>query len=414
MKYGLLGQQLIHSYSPRIHHTLGTADYGLVEQNPKQVDTFLDTTDMIGLNVTIPYKEVALAHCNHISQIAERIGCINTMVKRDGTWFGDNTDYNGVIYALRYANISVDRKQCLILGDGATSKTVHVALEDLGASDIIHISRHNHPTYGDLQDYYESAAIIINATPVGMYPHCPKNLINLTLFKNLSGVMDLIYNPLRTNLLIQAERMGIPYVDGLPMLVAQAVHSSNLFHNTELNDDHIEPILQDLYKETENIILIGMPGVGKTTVGKELSRILCRPFVDCDAEITNEIGHIATFIDTHGEQAFRQVESAVIERLGKEKGYIISTGGGCVTIAENFAPLRQNGRMYQLTQPIESLDTKGRPLSRGGLDRLRELERVRTPMYKSFAQCIIKHRRDEVESSSNILNDFYGNIEKRN
>ena len=137
MKYGLLGQQLIHSYSPRIHHTLGTTDYGLVEQNPKQVDTFLDTTDMIGLNVTIPYKEVALAHCNHISQIAERIGCINTMVKRDGTWFGDNTDYNGVIYALRYANISVDRKQCLILGDGATSKTVHVALEDLGASDII-------------------------------------------------------------------------------------------------------------------------------------------------------------------------------------------------------------------------------------------------------------------------------------
>lgn len=413
MKYGLLGQRLKHSYSPRIHHSLGSPDYDLIEREPQDIPELLNNPELKGLNVTFPYKQVVLNHCHHISQIAERIGCINTLVKCNGDWYGYNTDYHGIIYALKHAHIDVERKQCLILGDGATSKTVHVALDDLGAAEIIHISRHDTPTYRDIDKYYDSADIIINATPVGMYPNCPENLINLTLFKNLSGVAELIYNPLRTNLLIQAERMGVPYVDGLPMLVAQAVQSANLFHNTNHGEDTIKPLLHELYKEIENIVLIGMPGVGKTTVGHELALITGRPFVDCDAEIANEIGHIGTFIDTHGEAAFREVESAVIERLGKEKGYIISTGGGCVTIAANFAPLRQNGRIFQLTQPLEELDTKGRPLSRGGIDRLRELERIRTPMYQSFAQCIIKHRRNEVESASNILNDFYENIERK-
>lgn len=413
MKYGLLGLHLTHSYSQRIHESLSEDDYQLIECTPKKLDFILKNSTLQGCNITNPYKEKVLQYCSSTSEIVEKVGCANTLVKMTNGWHGYNTDYEGFIYSINQAAINVNRRQCIILGDGATSRTIHAALETLGAAEIIHISRHHVPTYRDLDRFYSTAEIIINTTPIGTYPNCPENIINLTQFTNLTAVIDVIYNPLRTNLIIQAERMGIPTVNGLTMLVAQAHLASSLFHNTPYNESLIQTQIKELLEETENIILIGMPGVGKTTVGKKLAEMTKRKFIDCDDEITKEIGHIGTFIDTHGERAFREVESEIIEQIGKERGLIISTGGGCVTIASNFAPLRQNGRIYQLTQPINSLDTKGRPLSRGGLSKLAELERIRTPLYQSFAQKIIHHNRHAEETAQKILKDFYEEISNR-
>lgn len=410
MKYGLLGLHLTHSYSQRIHKSLSEEDYQLIECKPKELDTILNDSNLQGCNITNPYKEKILQYCSSTSEIVEKIGCANTLVKTANGWQGHNTDYEGFIYSVTHAAIDINRRKCIILGDGATSRTIHAALETLGAAEIIHISRQSSPTYRDLNQFYNSAEVIINTTPVGTYPNCPENIINITQFTNLIAVIDVIYNPLRTNLIIQAERMGIPTLNGLSMLVAQAHLASNLFHNIPYDETLIQVQIKELLEEIENIILIGMPGVGKTTVGKKLSEMTKRKFIDCDEEITKEIGHIGTFIDTHGEKAFREVESEVIERIGKERGLVISTGGGCVTIASNFAPLRQNGRIYQLTQPLDSLDTKGRPLSRGGLSKLAELERIRTPLYQSFAQKIIHHNRHAEETAQKILNDFYKEI----
>lgn len=412
MKYGLLGHNLGHSYSPRIHHMLGNEAYELFELESSSLPHFFSDTSLAGLNVTIPYKVEALKACHHLSERAERIGCVNTMIRKNGQWYGDNTDYDGFIYTLSSAHIDVARKQCLILGDGATASTIHVALEDLGASEVIHVSRHKHPHYDELETYFSTADIIINATPVGMYPNCPDHLINLNDFTHLSGVIDLVYNPLRTTLLIQAERLGIPHANGLPFLVAQAIASSKLFLGQETLAITAEEIIASLQEDIENIILVGMPGVGKTTVGKALAQATGRNFIDIDEEITKEIGPIPHFIETRGEKDFRQVESIIIERFGKQHGLIISTGGGAVTVAANFAPLRQNGRIFQITQPVDQLATNGRPLSAGGLDRLKELERIRTPMYKNFAQCIIEHHKVAPETVTAILQNFKENLGK--
>ena len=412
MKYGVLGKNLVHSYSPHIHHLLGNEGYTFFEREPDQLQKLFNDPDIGGLNVTIPYKVRALEVCTICDETAERIGCVNTMVRKNGDWHGYNTDYDGFNYTVKHANIDVTRKQCLILGDGASSQTVHIALEDLGASEIIHISRNAYPYYKNIKDFYDTADIIINTTPVGMYPNCPDLLIDLTNFKHLSGIIDLIYNPHRTNLLIQAERLHIPHCDGLPFLITQAVISANHFMEENFGNSHIIDILHTIREESENIILVGMPGVGKTTVGKELARVTGRPFYDIDTELTAEIGIISEFIEKHGEKEFRAAESAMIERLGKERGIIISTGGGCVTIAENFAPLRQNGRIYQITQPVENLSTEGRPLSKGGIDRLIELEKVRTSMYQAFAQSIIDHHQDAPNTVARILEDFNSHLSK--
>lgn len=410
MKFGLLGRTLGHSFSPRIHSALGNTNYELFEREPSQLQEFFADPELQGINITIPYKVNALEACDVVDPRAERIGCVNTMVRKDGKWHGYNTDYDGFVFTLQHAGIDVSGKECIILGDGASSATVHVALEDLGAKNIVHLSRKTAPFYGDAPNYYETAQIIINCTPIGMYPHNPANLIDITQFSKLEGVVDLIYNPRRTILLLQAEMMEIPHCDGLPFLVAQGVEAANHFQGESFGTKEIEQILRDMRREKENIILIGMPGVGKTTVGKALGEEMGRTCVDVDHELEKEIGDISTYITEQGEAAFREKEAEMIAKFGTQTGLIISTGGGCVTVPKNFAHLRQNGRIYQLTQPIENLSTTGRVLSSGGIERLRELEEIRTPMYESFAQCIIEHNRNAPETVAAILEDFEANL----
>lgn len=410
MKFGLLGRTLGHSFSPRIHSALGNTNYELFEREPSQLQEFFADPELQGINITIPYKVNALEACDVVDPRAERIGCVNTMVRKDGKWHGYNTDYDGFVFTLQHANIDVSGQECIILGDGASSATVHVALEDLGAKNIVHLSRKTAPFYGDAPNYYETAQIIINCTPIGMYPHNPANLIDITQFSKLEGVVDLIYNPRRTILLLQAEMMEIPHCDGLPFLVAQGVEAANHFQGESFGTKEIEQILRDMRCEKENIILIGMPGVGKTTVGKALGEEMGRTCVDVDHELEKEIGDISTYITEQGEPAFREKEAEMIAKLGTQTGLIISTGGGCVTVPKNYAHLRQNGRIYQLTQPVENLSTSGRVLSSGGIERLRELEATRTPMYESFAQCIVEHNRNAPETVSAILEDFEANL----
>ena len=410
MKFGLLGRTLGHSFSPRIHSALGNTNYELFECEPSQLQEFFADPELQGINITIPYKVNALEACDVVDPRAERIGCVNTMVRKDGKWHGYNTDYDGFVFTLQHAGIDVSGKECIILGDGASSATVHVALEDLGAKNIVHLSRKTAPFYGDAPNYYETAQIIINCTPIGMYPHNPASLIDITQFSKLEGVVDLIYNPRRTILLLQAEMMEIPHCDGLPFLVAQGVEAANHFQGESFGTKEIEQILRDMRREKENIILIGMPGVGKTTVGKALGEEMGRTCVDVDHELEKEIGAISTYITEQGEPAFREKEAEMIAKFGTQTGLIISTGGGCVTVPKNFAHLRQNGRIYQLTQPVENLSTSGRVLSSGGIERLRELEATRTPMYESFAQCIVEHNRNAPETASAILEDFEANL----
>lgn len=410
MKFGLLGRTLGHSFSPRIHSALGNTNYELFEREPSQLQEFFADPELQGINITIPYKVNALEACDVVDPRAERIGCVNTMVRKDGKWYGYNTDYDGFVFTLQHAGIDVSGKECIILGDGASSATVHVALEDLGAKNIVHLSRKTAPFYGDAPNYYETAQIIINCTPIGMYPHNPANLIDITQFSKLEGVVDLIYNPRRTILLLQAEMMEIPHCDGLPFLVAQGVEAANHFQGESFGTKEIEQILRDMRREKENIILIGMPGVGKTTVGKALGEEMGRTCVDVDQELEKEIGDISTYITEQGEPAFREKEAEMIAKLGTQTGLVISTGGGCVTVPKNFAHLRQNGRIYQLTQSVENLSTSGRVLSSGGIERLRELEATRTPMYESFAQCIVEHNRNAPETVAAILKDFEANL----
>jgi len=410
MKFGLLGRTLGHSFSPRIHNALGNTNYELFEREPSQLQEFFADPELQGINITFPYKVNALEACDVVDPRAERIGCVNTMVRKDGKWHGYNTDYDGFVFTLKHAGIDVSGKECIILGDGASSATVHVALEDLGAKSITHLSRKTAPLYTDAPNYYETAQIIINCTPIGMYPHNPASLIDIMQFSKLEGVVDLIYNPRRTVLLLQAEMMDIPHCDGLPFLVAQGVEAANHFQGESFGTKEIEQILQDMRREKENIILIGMPGVGKTTVGKAIGKEMGRTCIDVDQELAKEIGDISTYITEQGEAAFREKEAEMIAKLGTETGLVISTGGGCVTVPKNYAHLRQNGRIYQLTQPVEKLSTSGRVLSGGGIERLRELEETRTPMYESFAQCIVEHNRNAPETVAAILEDFEANL----
>lgn len=382
MKCGLLGRTLGHSYSPQIHSQLGEYAYSLFEKEPEELEVFLKNGDFSGLNVTIPYKKSVIPYLDDLSPIARRLGAVNTVIRWDGQLIGHNTDYYGFQSMVVQSGLDVHSKKVLVLGSGGASNTAVAVLEELGANAIV-ISRTGENNYGNLY-LHADAAVIVNATPVGMYPHVGVSPIDLSLFCKLEGVLDIIYNPARTQLLLDAESRGLVTMNGLWMLVAQAKESAEWFTNSSISNAKIQEIHHILRLQMGNIILIGMPGSGKTTVGKLLAKKLGKVFVDADAAIVEKAGMtIPEIFAQQGEAGFRAVETTVLAELGKRSGLVIATGGGCITREQNYPLLHQNGTIFCLDRDVTSLPTDGRPLSQTG--KLEEMYRLRKPLYDRFA-----------------------------
>ncbi len=386
--YGLLGEKLGHSFSPKIHALLGDTPYDLYEKRPQELEDFLLHGDFAGMNVTIPYKKTVMPYCAALTDVARRIGSVNTLVRRaDGSLLGDNTDYYGFACLLQRAGIDPKGKKALVLGSGGASLTVQMVLRDREAGQVVVISRSGQDNYDNLHRHAD-AELIVNTTPVGMYPKNGESPVDLQLFPRCTAVVDVIYNPARTALLLQAEELGIPCAGGLTMLVAQAVRSAERFLGRDFSDHTLDRVLHTLEKETENIVLIGMPGCGKSSLGRALAEKMGKIFVDADQEIIRQAGKsIPDIFAREGENGFRKRETEVLRRLGSQSGLVIATGGGCVTRAENKPLLRQNGKLIWVRRPVSVLPTQGRPLSQRG--DLEAMARERMPLYAELADHII-------------------------
>ena len=377
-RYGLLGRSLGHSWSPQIHQALAGYDYDLFCVEPDDLADFLRDIPCLGLNVTIPYKKAVIPLCASLSARAERLGSVNTVVRRADGWYGDNTDCLG--FRAMLAQFDVSGAKALVLGSGGAGVMAAQTLRDMGAEAQI-VSRSGPVNYENMD---RDAELIVNATPVGMWPEnglCP---VELREFPRCRGVADLIYNPLRTRLLLDAEELGIPAVSGLKMLVVQAKYAAELFTGVEIPDEKAEAVRKTLQQRMENLVLIGMPGCGKTAVGRLLAEQMGRPFYDADALLTERYGDIPTIFAEQGEAAFREMETEILAELGKRSGAVVATGGGCVTRPENRPLLRQNGRLIWLRRPLADLPTEGRPLSQS--TALTELLERREPLYRAWAQ----------------------------
>ncbi|MBE6587977.1 MAG: AAA family ATPase [Ruminococcaceae bacterium] len=384
MNYGLLGEHLSHSYSPLIHSMLGDYEYSLIEKAPDEVEDFIKNGDYQAINVTIPYKKTVMPFLDELSDRAEKIGSVNVVVRRpDGTLFGDNSDYGGFASLVRKSRIRIKGKKVLVLGDGGASVTVQAVLRDMGAANVTVISLFTEDNYGNI-DRHADADVIVNATPVGMYPNNGERLVDLSVFPRLSGVLDVIYNPYKTALILDAEERGIPALGGLHMLVAQAARANEMFFDSKLDAGVIEKTEKKIASMMKNVVLIGMPGCGKTTMGKRLAAITGREFIDIDAEIVKVAGKtIPEIFAEDGEEAFRLLETRVTGEICKKSGCIISCGGGVVTRPENRRLIRQNSTVVFLVRDIHTLATRGRPLSEtNSADALWE---ARSPMYKSWS-----------------------------
>jgi len=387
-KLGLIGEKLGHSFSPAIHTKLGTPEYGLFELQPDELGPFLQKKDFDGLNVTIPYKKAVIPYLDELTDQAKRIGSVNTIIHRaDGTLLGHNTDYDGFLYMIHRAKAEIKGKKCLVLGTGGASLTVHTVLQDLEAGEIVSISRTGENNYQNL-DRHADAQIIVNATPVGMYPNNGKAPLDVGLFPKLECVLDLIYNPARTQILLDAERRGLMAVNGLGMLVAQAKAASERFRDISIPDEAVDRITAEMELQSKNLILVGMPGCGKTTIGTRLAEVLGRPLVDTDEEIVKMIGcTIPEYFASHGEEEFRKREHEVLRVCAGRAGQVIATGGGIVTRPENTDPLRENSVVIFLRRDIDKLPTKGRPLSQR--NSLYDMYAVRKPMYEAVAELTV-------------------------
>jgi len=401
MRCGLLGRKLSHSYSPQIHNLLDDYTYDLFEVEPDRLADFLKTENFSGLNVTIPYKKAVIPYCQALTKQAEKLGSVNTIVRRkDGTLLGHNTDYFGFCSMVDHCGLQLKNKKVLVLGSGGASVTVVAVLQELGAKVVV-ISRTGSDNYTNL-DRHADAAVIVNATPVGMYPETDASPISLDIFPNLEGVLDLIYNPCRTALLQQSEKRGLVAQNGLWMLVAQAKESAEWFTGKKISNDVIPSIHQILRNQMENLILIGMPGCGKSSVGKILAQKLGKTFVDADSEIEIKAGKsIPEIFSKQGEQGFRQIEAEVLANLGMRSGQVIATGGGCVTRAENYPLLHQNGTMVWLQRDLEQLPVDGRPLSKSG--SLLHMYQQREPLYRAFADFTVTNDGTPEQTSNSIL-----------
>lgn len=384
LKCGLLGEKLGHSYSPQIHSMLADYEYKLFEKSPEELEDFLKSGEFDGLNVTIPYKKSVMPYCAELSPTAAQIGSVNTIVRRsDGSLYGDNTDAFGFENLIVHNGIEVKGKKALVLGTGGASVTAQAVLKNLGASEVVVISRNGEDNYENIAKHAD-AEIIANTTPVGMYPNNGKAAVDLAQFPKLSGVLDVVYNPARTALLLQAEKLCIPCAGGLYMLVSQAKRSCELFTGKSIPDSEIDRIERVLSHQMQNIVIIGMPGSGKTVVSTMLAERLSRKIFDTDTIVSEKAGMtIPEIFAAQGEAGFRKLETEATAEVGKLSGNIISTGGGVVTVADNYELLHQNGVIVWIERDTNKLARDGRPISLSS--DLNELYAARLPLYERFA-----------------------------
>ena len=404
--YGLLGRKLSHSWSVPIHTALGCEAYRLVELEPEELGTFLSRSDIGGLNVTIPYKRDVMPYCDVIDETAQAIGSVNTLARRlDGRLYAWNTDVVGLRWMAERTGISFHGKKVIILGSGGASLTARAVARQQDAREVVVISRSGEDNYENLSKHAD-AELIVNATPVGMYPNNGTSPVDLVLFPKCEGVLDMIYNPRRTALLLQAKKLGIPCSDGLPMLVAQATAAEEHFFEKEIPNDENERILAMLRRQMTNIVLIGMPGCGKTTVGQALAALTGREAIDIDQRIVDRAGcSIPEIFAQGGETAFRALEREETAKAGMLSGKILLTGGGVVKDSRNEDSLRQNGRIYHLIRDLDSLPTEGRPLSQRA--DLHTMWAEREPLYTRFRDVIIENDGTAEEAAAAIWRDFY-------
>ena len=400
MKCGLLGKTLGHSYSPYIHSFLGEYSYELFEKQPEELERFLKSGDFVGLNVTMPYKKDVIPYCDELTACAKKLGAVNTLVRRaDGKLIGHNTDYFGFQSMVARSGLRVSGKKALVLGSGGASATAVAVLQELGA-EVIVISRTGRNSYDNIA-LHSDAHIIVNATPVGMYPHAGVSPVDVSAFPMLEGVLDIVYNPARTKLMLDAEARGIPAENGLWMLVAQAKEASEWFTGRKIKDDVIAEIYGKMCIKTANIVLIGMPGCGKSTIGKQLSTMTGKQLVDIDAEIERTACMtIPEIFAKHGEDHFRKLETQMLAEFGQKSSLIIATGGGCVTRDENYPLLHQNGTIYWIQRDISELPTDGRPLSQA--NKLQEMYSARKPLYERFADKVVTNNGTAQQAADEI------------
>ena len=403
--YGLLGETLGHSFSPQIHACLGDYEYKLFEVAPENLGDFLRSGTFEGLNVTIPYKKAVMPYLAEISENAKAIGSVNTItVLPNGTLRGDNTDYDGFLYLVRRSSVSVAGKKALVLGTGGASLPVKKVLSDLGAREIVSISRTGENNYQNL-DKHVDADLLVNTTPVGMYPNNLQSPLSLDGFAHLSGVLDIVYNPQKTKLILDAEQRGIPAFSGLTMLVAQAKRAAELFLQTKIDDRKNDEIYETLSRQMKNIVLVGMPGCGKSTVGKALAKRLSRPFFDADEEIVRRAGKpIPEIFQAEGEAGFRKIETEVLFDLCRQSGAVIATGGGAVTVPKNHDILRQNSLVVFINRDIAVLPTAGRPLSEQ--NDLHEMFRHRLPLYRAVCDYEVDGN-DKIQTVTDRVEEVY-------
>lgn len=402
LRCGLLGRRLAHSYSPEIHAELGSYAYRLYEKEPQELGQFLSGDEFDALNVTIPYKKDVMRYCASLSPAAQRIGSVNTIVRQaDGTLRGYNTDADGFLYLIQKSGVCVAGKKALVFGSGGASATVCDVLRCLHAASVTVISRSGADNYDNLSRH-KDAEILVNTTPVGMYPGNGAAVVDLAAFPSCCGVFDVVYNPARTALLLQAERLGIAHEGGLSMLVAQAIRASELFTGKPVDASLLARIERLLSGNMQNIVLIGMPGCGKSTVGAALAKRIGRTFYDADRELLQKTGKTAAqLICEEGESAFRDAETDVLAGLGKLSGSVIATGGGCVLREENYPLLHQNSLIIWLKRPLDALPVSGRPLSQRVSPQ--ELYRIREPYYRRFADHCVENRSSPEAAVAGIL-----------
>ena len=401
MSFGLVGARLGHSCSPRIHALLGNPDYRLIELDEPAMRDFFAARDFDGVNVTIPYKRAVLPLLDCIDRRAARIGAVNTVVRgADGRLTGYNTDFDGFSALCAYADVPLRGRRVLILGSGGTAQTVRAVAEEAGAADIRTVSRSGELNYETMYELRETE-VLVNTTPVGMFPDndgCPADP---SRFPALRGVLDVVFNPQTTELVRRARAAGLPASGGLPMLVMQAVRAHELFFGRPVEPQTAARVLETILGERRSYVFIGMPGCGKTTVGKLLAALCGRRFCDLDAEIARRSGlSAAEWIQTRGEAAFRAYESEVCAALAAESGLVIACGGGTVTREENMRRLARNGVLVYLTRPLEALATEERPLSAGGVAVLYE---ARRPLYEAYADVTVANDGDPAETARAVL-----------